>query len=98
MFWIIVGSLLASFIVTGMLAQMFPDGRFPLSTIGLVILMSAVGAYAGHRFLSDASLITGGLVGAALTSGVLLFVFHRTGVLAQEPWPTEGSPPESGEE
>lgn len=95
MIWLIAGSLFASFVVTGMLAQLFPDGRFPFPTILLVIVLGAVGAYAGNLYLRE-SIVTGALLGAGFVSGGVLLLFHRTGFLAQEPW-GETPPGEEGE-
>ncbi|MDQ4076875.1 MAG: hypothetical protein M3220_11600 [Chloroflexota bacterium] len=85
----LLGYVAASFVMTAMIAQLFPDGRFPLLTILLVMLVSTAGAWAGDNFLSEASIFTGALVGATLTSALLFFLFHRTGILVQEPWPEE---------
>jgi hypothetical protein len=80
-----IGYAAASFIISVMLAQLFPDGRFPLSTLFLVILVSTGGAWAGNRYLGDVSIFTGAFVGAALTSGLLFLLFHRMGLLVQDP-------------
>lgn len=90
------GYFVAAFIVTGMVSQLFPDGRFPFTTTLLVIALSTLGAGLGHRYLGESSIFTGALLGAAATSSLLLFLFHRTGLLAQTPWPTppEGQPQE----
>ncbi len=89
----LLGFAAAAFVVTTMLSQLFPDGRFPLSTVLLVMLASIGGAWAGNRFLGEASIFTGALVGAGVTSALLFGLFHRTGLLAQEPWP-DSSPPD----
>ena len=81
-------SLAISFIMTAMLAQLFPDGRFPVPTLLLVMLAGAAGAWFGNLYLGS-SILTGGLLGAGLTSGLLLFLLHRLGILVAEPWPVE---------
>jgi hypothetical protein len=81
-------SLAISFIMTTMLAQLFPDGRFPFPTLLLVMLAGAAGAWFGNLYLGS-SILTGGLLGAGLTSSLLLFLLHRLGILVAEPWPVE---------
>lgn len=95
MLWALLGYLAASFIMTAMLAQLFPDGRFPMSTILLVFLAATLGAWAGDHYLGSMTIFTGGLVGAGLVSGGLLFILHRAGLLVQEPWTAN---PEDNEE
>jgi hypothetical protein len=92
MFTFLLGSFAAAFIVTGMINQMFADGRFPLHTILLVVFASTAGAYAGHLYLGPASIFTSEFIGAAITSTLLFYFFDRTGILAQEPWPNEDGP------
>ncbi len=87
-----LGYLIASFIMTTMLSQLFPDGRFPLTTILLVLIVTIGGAWAGDRLLTGSSIFTGTLVGATICSGALFIIFHRTGFLAQTPWPKEPPP------
>jgi hypothetical protein len=85
MTWAVVVYLLVSFVVTSMLVQLAPDGRFPLATIGLAIVAGAVGAWAGDKYLATSTIFTGALVGAGIASGALLLFLHQTGVLVQEP-------------
>ncbi|MGB0388981.1 MAG: hypothetical protein ACPGWR_29515 [Ardenticatenaceae bacterium] len=90
---LVLGSLVASFIITGMTHQMFPDGRFPLMTVLLVIVLSAGGAYAGQIYLGNASVFTGAFIGAGISSSLLFYLFDQTGILAQEPRPEETQQP-----
>ena len=83
------GMLAASFIITGMINQMFPDGRFPLATILLVIVLSAIGAYLAHLYLGHNSIFTSAFIGAGISSSVLFYFFHTTGIFVQEPLPEE---------
>ncbi|MBA3531568.1 MAG: hypothetical protein H0T73_06550 [Ardenticatenales bacterium] len=84
MLWSMLGFLAASFIMTTMLSQLFPDDRFSLTTILLVMLAGTAGAWAGNVYLRDSAIFTGALVGATLVSGGLLLLLHRTGLLVQE--------------
>jgi hypothetical protein len=91
MSWALVVYFLVSFIVTSMLVQLAPDGRFPLTTIFIAIIVGAAGAWAGDQYLAASTIFTGALVGAGIASGVLLLLLHQTGILVQEPEPTEAS-------
>lgn len=85
----ILGPLLAAFILTVMVQQVFPDGRFPVRTSLLVIALSALGARITRIYFADSTIFTPELVGAGLTAVVLFAIFHRTGWLAQEVPPSE---------
>ena len=84
-----LGSLFAAFIITGMINQLFPDGRFPLSTILFVIAISTLAAHGAHTYLGSSSIFTGAFIGAGVSCSVLFLFFDRTGLLAQEPLPQE---------
>ncbi len=86
---LLLGSFCAAFFITGMICQLFPDGRFPLTTILLVIALSTLAAYSAHTYMGNSSIFTGAFIGAGVSSSVLFLLFDRTGVLAQEPWPEE---------
>ena len=86
---LLLGSFVAGFFITGMICQLFPDGRFPLSTILLVVAASTLSAYMAHLYMGSSSIFTGAFIGAGVSSGVLFLLFDRTGILAQEPWPEE---------
>jgi hypothetical protein len=87
--------LAISFIMTTMLAQLFPDGRFPLATLLLVIVAGTAGAWVGNQYL-EGSLVTGALLGATVISAALLVLFHRLGLLVADLPPTESR--EEGEQ
>jgi tetrahydromethanopterin S-methyltransferase subunit E len=92
MTWTYVVYLLVSFVVTSMLVQLAPDGRFPLTTIFIAIIVGAVGAWAGDQYLAASTIFTGALVGAGIASGALLLLLHQTGILVQEPEAVETPP------
>jgi hypothetical protein len=80
--------LVISFIMTTMLSQLFPDGRFPLVTFLVVVVAGTGGAWIGNLYLQG-SLVTGALLGASIISTLLLVIFHRTGLFVAEPWLVE---------
>ena len=90
---LLFGSFCAAFFITGMICQLFPDGRFPLSTILLVVALSTLAAYSAHSYMGSSSIFTGAFIGAGVSSSALFLLFHRTGILAQEPWPEEEQGP-----
>jgi hypothetical protein len=80
----ILGPLLAAFIFTVMIQQVFPDGRFPVRTSLLVIALSALAARITRIYFAGSTIFTPEFVGAGLTAVILFAIFHRTGWLAQE--------------
>lgn len=84
-----LGPLFAGFILTVMVQQVFPDGRFPARTSLLVIALSALAARLTRLYFAGSTIFTPEFVGAGLTAVVLFALFHRTGWLAQDVPPTE---------
>lgn len=85
----LLGPLLAAFILTVMVQQVFPDGRFPARTSILVIALSALAARLTRLYFAGSTIFTPEFVGAGLTAVILFAIFHRTGWLAQEVPPAE---------
>jgi hypothetical protein len=85
----IFGPLLAGLILTVMVQQVFPDGRFPVRTSLLVIALSALAARLTRLYFAGSTIFTPEFVGAGLAAVILFAIFHRTGWLAQEVPPAE---------
>lgn len=84
-----LGPLFAGFILTVMVQQVFPDGRFSARTSLLVIALASLAARLTRLYFAGSTIFTPEFVGAGLTAVVLFAIFHRTGWLAQEVPPAE---------
>lgn len=85
------GSLISGFLLTVMVQQIFPDGRFPVRTSLLVIALASLAARITRLYFAGSTIFTPELVGAGLTAVVLFAIFHRTGWLAQPLPPADPS-------
>lgn len=79
-----LGYLAISFVLTSMLSQMFPDGRFTLATLALVTLVGSAGALIGAEYFRTV-VFSSPLLGAGISTALLLLFLDRTGLLVEDP-------------